>query len=179
MGAPMIDPLSKVERELKMAEEFFQLAKTATSPFARAYCRRVAERYLSSQGELKPARGRNETATATLQVAGMWHASASPRRTSSPAGARYMRQGPLRDWPRPASITGPLGEMPRHVGPEAHPQMTIQLLFGMSLEQGIAAQQAGFRAIMSADPWSDDSPAPTAPGIIGAGARPNWRKKAQ
>jgi hypothetical protein len=52
-GAPMIDPLSRVERELKVAEEFFELAKNATSPFMRAYCRRVAERYLSSQGELK------------------------------------------------------------------------------------------------------------------------------
>jgi hypothetical protein len=49
----MIDPLSKVERELKVAEEFFELAKNASSPFMRAYCRRVAERYLSSQGELK------------------------------------------------------------------------------------------------------------------------------
>jgi hypothetical protein len=49
----MIDPLSKVERELKVAEEFFGLAKNASSPFMRAYCRRVAERYLSSQGELK------------------------------------------------------------------------------------------------------------------------------
>jgi hypothetical protein len=40
-------------RELKAAEEFFELAKNAASPFMRAYCRRVAERYLSSQGELK------------------------------------------------------------------------------------------------------------------------------
>ena len=38
----MIDPLSKVERELKVAEEFFGLAKNANSPFMRAYCRRVA-----------------------------------------------------------------------------------------------------------------------------------------
>ena len=50
----MIDPLSKVGRELKAAEEFFELAKNASSPFMRAYYRRVAERYLSSQGELKP-----------------------------------------------------------------------------------------------------------------------------
>jgi hypothetical protein len=47
----MIDPLSKVGRELKAAEEFFELAKNA--PFMQAYYRRVAERYLSSQGELK------------------------------------------------------------------------------------------------------------------------------
>ncbi len=49
----MIDPSSRVGRELEAAQEFFELAKTATSPFMRAYYRRVAERYLSSQGELK------------------------------------------------------------------------------------------------------------------------------
>ena len=46
-GAPMIDPSSRVGRELKTAEE------NASSPFLQAYYRRVAERYLSSQGELK------------------------------------------------------------------------------------------------------------------------------
>jgi hypothetical protein len=55
-GAPMIDPSSAVGRELKAAEEFFELAKKASSPFVQAYYRRVAERYLSSQGELKPVR---------------------------------------------------------------------------------------------------------------------------
>ena len=49
----MIDPLGRVERELKAAEEFFELAKNASSPFMQAYYRRVAERYLSSQGELR------------------------------------------------------------------------------------------------------------------------------
>jgi hypothetical protein len=53
---PMIDPLSKVGRELKAAEEFFELAKNASSPFMKAYYRRVGERYLSSQGELEPAK---------------------------------------------------------------------------------------------------------------------------
>jgi hypothetical protein len=38
---------------LKAAEEFVQLAKDAGSPFMRAYYRRVAEGYPSSQGELK------------------------------------------------------------------------------------------------------------------------------
>jgi hypothetical protein len=52
-GAPMIDPLSRVGRELKAAEEFFELAKDANSPFMRAYYRCVAERYLSTRGELK------------------------------------------------------------------------------------------------------------------------------
>jgi hypothetical protein len=50
----MIDPLSRAGRDLKAAEEFFDLARTATSPFMRAYYRRIAERYLSSQGELRP-----------------------------------------------------------------------------------------------------------------------------
>jgi hypothetical protein len=52
----MIDPLSRVGHELKAAEEFFELAKTASSPFMKAYYRRVGERYLSSQGELKSAK---------------------------------------------------------------------------------------------------------------------------
>jgi hypothetical protein len=49
----MVDPDSRLGRELKAAEEFFALAKTAPSPFMRSYCQRVAERNLSSQGELK------------------------------------------------------------------------------------------------------------------------------
>ena len=46
---------SRLERELKAAEDFFELAKNASSPFMRAYYRRVAERYLSSHG-LEPAK---------------------------------------------------------------------------------------------------------------------------
>ena len=49
----MIDPSSTLARELKAAEEFFELAKSAGSPFMRVYYRRVAERYLSAGGELK------------------------------------------------------------------------------------------------------------------------------
>jgi hypothetical protein len=45
--------IDRAGRELKAAEEFFELAKNASSPFLQAYYRRVAERYLSSQGELK------------------------------------------------------------------------------------------------------------------------------
>jgi hypothetical protein len=64
----MIDPSSKVGRELKAAEDFFELAKNASSPFLQAYYRHVAERYLSSQGELKPAKGWSEAAAADLLV---------------------------------------------------------------------------------------------------------------
>jgi hypothetical protein len=60
----MIDPSSKVGRELKAAEDFFELAKNASSPFLQAYYRRVAERYLSSRGELMPAKGWSEAAAA-------------------------------------------------------------------------------------------------------------------
>jgi hypothetical protein len=60
-GAEMIDPSSKAGRDLKAAEEFFGLAKNASSPFMRAYYRRVAERYLSSQGELKSAKSHAST----------------------------------------------------------------------------------------------------------------------
>jgi hypothetical protein len=66
----MIDPSSKLGRELKAAEGFFELAKNASSPFLQAYYRRVAERYLSSQGELKPAKGSGEAAAADLLVIG-------------------------------------------------------------------------------------------------------------
>jgi hypothetical protein len=52
-GPHMIDPSSTLGRELKAAEDFFALANVATSPFMRAYYRCVAERYLSSEGELK------------------------------------------------------------------------------------------------------------------------------
>jgi hypothetical protein len=52
-GPQMIDPSSTLGRELKAAEDFFELAKSASSPFLQGYYRRVAERYLSSEGELK------------------------------------------------------------------------------------------------------------------------------
>jgi hypothetical protein len=52
-GRIMIDPDSRLGRELKAAEELFALAKTAPSPFMRSYYQRVAERYLSSKGELR------------------------------------------------------------------------------------------------------------------------------
>jgi hypothetical protein len=47
----MINPNSRHDHELKVAEEFFALSRTATSPFMRDYCRRIAERYLSPQGD--------------------------------------------------------------------------------------------------------------------------------
>jgi hypothetical protein len=58
----MIDPSSRLGRELQAADEFFALSKTATSPFMRAYYRRVGERYLSSQGELRVLSERHDKA---------------------------------------------------------------------------------------------------------------------
>jgi hypothetical protein len=49
----MIDPDSRHGRELKAAEEFFALARITPSAFMRSYYQRVAERYLSSEGELR------------------------------------------------------------------------------------------------------------------------------
>ena len=49
----MTDPSSTLGRELKAAEYCFELAKSASSPFLQTYYRRVAERYLSSESELK------------------------------------------------------------------------------------------------------------------------------
>jgi hypothetical protein len=45
-------PLSSVDRNLNAADKFFDLARTTTSPFMRAYHQRVAARYLSTEGEL-------------------------------------------------------------------------------------------------------------------------------
>ena len=75
----MIDPLSRVGRELKAAEEFFELAKKASSPFMRAYYRRVAERYLSSEGEFKPVKRQNDVADAIRTQPGT-----APPRTPGP-----------------------------------------------------------------------------------------------
>jgi hypothetical protein len=44
---------SRTDRNVEAADEFFDLAKTAPTPFMRAYYERVALRYLSSEGELK------------------------------------------------------------------------------------------------------------------------------
>jgi hypothetical protein len=58
----MIEPNSRLDRDLKAAEEFFELARTTTSPFMRAYYQRVAERYLSSEGEVRSLKRHGDTA---------------------------------------------------------------------------------------------------------------------
>jgi hypothetical protein len=46
------NPSIEKDNHLKAAEEFFELARTTTNPFIRAYYEAVALRYLSSQGNL-------------------------------------------------------------------------------------------------------------------------------
>jgi hypothetical protein len=52
-GEMQDNPSSTEDRNLKAADEFFDLARGAPNPFMRAYYERVALRYLSSEGELK------------------------------------------------------------------------------------------------------------------------------
>jgi hypothetical protein len=48
-----MDAMTRADHDLKEATKYFDEAKAASSPFLRAYYQRVAERYLSSQGELR------------------------------------------------------------------------------------------------------------------------------
>jgi hypothetical protein len=52
---------SDVERNLKEAEKFSEMAKTAPSPFLRGYYWHIALRYLSPEGELRPVGTGNGT----------------------------------------------------------------------------------------------------------------------
>ena len=50
----MRDPTKRADRYQKVAWEYHELAKEASSPFLRAYFQRVAEEYrLRAQGELR------------------------------------------------------------------------------------------------------------------------------
>jgi hypothetical protein len=59
----MMDLLSRMERNRKEAAEFSDLAKSASLPFLRGYYWRIAERYLSSEGELKVPEGQGTIIT--------------------------------------------------------------------------------------------------------------------
>jgi hypothetical protein len=50
----MSDLLTRMERNRKEAEKYSGLAKSASSPFVRAYYSRIAERYLSFEEEWNP-----------------------------------------------------------------------------------------------------------------------------
>jgi hypothetical protein len=62
----MMDAMTKADQHVKEASKYFDEAKAAASPFLRGYYQRVAERYLSSQGELKLP----EAQGMTLAIAG-------------------------------------------------------------------------------------------------------------
>jgi hypothetical protein len=62
----MIDPNSRLALDLKAAEEFFALARAASSPFMRAYYQRIAERYLSSEGEVSALKKHGDTAATSV-----------------------------------------------------------------------------------------------------------------
>jgi hypothetical protein len=49
----MMDPMTRADLYWKESVKHSDLAKSASSPFLRDYYRRVAERYLSSEGELR------------------------------------------------------------------------------------------------------------------------------
>jgi hypothetical protein len=47
-----LDPRMRAERYQRLAWEYYDLAKEASSPSRRAYCRRIAEEYqIRAQGE--------------------------------------------------------------------------------------------------------------------------------
>jgi hypothetical protein len=49
----MMDAMTRADLYWNESTKYFDLAKSASSPFLRDYYRRVAERYLSSEGELR------------------------------------------------------------------------------------------------------------------------------
>jgi hypothetical protein len=51
---PKGDAMTRADLYSKESTKYFNLAKSASSPFLRDYYRRIAERYLSSEDELRP-----------------------------------------------------------------------------------------------------------------------------
>jgi hypothetical protein len=49
----MMDAMTRADLRKELTK-YFDLAKSASSPFLRDYYRRIAERYLSSDDELRP-----------------------------------------------------------------------------------------------------------------------------
>jgi hypothetical protein len=49
-----MDPASRAERIRKEAAKFYDLAESASSAFLRGYYLRLADRYLSFEGEWRP-----------------------------------------------------------------------------------------------------------------------------
>jgi hypothetical protein len=50
----MMDAMTRADLYSKESTKYFELAKSASSPFLRDYYRRIAEGYLTSDDELRP-----------------------------------------------------------------------------------------------------------------------------
>jgi hypothetical protein len=50
----MMDAMTRADLYSKESTKYFNLSKSVSSPFLRDYYRRIAERYLSSDDELRP-----------------------------------------------------------------------------------------------------------------------------
>jgi hypothetical protein len=61
-------PLSRAEQNREEAAKFSELAKTASSPFLRAYYWHTALRYLSSEGELRVPERQGDSRTRILSA---------------------------------------------------------------------------------------------------------------
>jgi hypothetical protein len=70
----MTDLLSKMERDRKEAAQFSDLAKSTSLPFLRGYYWRIAERYLSSEGELKVPEGQGAFISKQASLSATGHA---------------------------------------------------------------------------------------------------------
>jgi hypothetical protein len=91
----MTDPLSRADLALNAAEEFFDLARNASSPFMRAYYERVALRYLSSEGELNGRaqwHPRANTALISKDAKGPCAKRKESGRSPCPAGSAITRR---------------------------------------------------------------------------------------
>jgi hypothetical protein len=53
----MDEQVSNATRYLNAADEYFELARNAPTPFVKAYYERVAPRYLSTEGEFRRQSG--------------------------------------------------------------------------------------------------------------------------
>jgi hypothetical protein len=75
----MMDAMTRADHHLKEATKYFDEAKAACSPFLRAYYQRVAERYLSSQGELKLPQGQGNFIAKQAGLSATERAGHTPR----------------------------------------------------------------------------------------------------
>jgi hypothetical protein len=50
----MMDAMTRADLYSRESTKYFNLAESASSPFLRDYYHRIAERYLSSDDELRP-----------------------------------------------------------------------------------------------------------------------------